>query len=76
MPITLTEVEQQARTLSTDDRARLVEVLIETLHEPPPAEIEALWEAEIAARVAAYERGEAQTIPAEEIFAEARRLAR
>lgn len=76
MPITLTEVEQQARTLSTDDRARLVEVLIESLHEPPLVEIEGLWEAEIAARVAAYESGEAQTVTAEEVFAEARRLAR
>ena len=40
------------------------------------AEIEAVWAVEIRERVAAFERGELQTYPVEEVFAEARRIAK
>ena len=39
------------------------------------AEIEAAWDEEISAPVAAFDRGESQTYAAEDVFAEARRLA-
>ena len=55
--------------------ADLVELLLESLHEPTIAEIEAAWDAEIARRVEAFERGEVQTYSAEDVFAEARRIA-
>jgi putative addiction module component (TIGR02574 family) len=69
------ELVEQARRLATDDRSRLVELLLESLHEPPLAEVEAAWSAEIERRVAAYKRGEVQTFAAEDVFAEARRIA-
>jgi putative addiction module component (TIGR02574 family) len=53
----------------------LVELLLESLHEPPLAEIEAAWAKEIERRVAAYERGEVETFAAEDVFADARRIA-
>lgn len=40
-----------------------------------PREIEAEWEAEIKRRIDAYERGEARLIPAEDVFAKARKIA-
>jgi hypothetical protein len=49
--------------------------LIETLHDSPLAEVEVAWEKEIVRRVEAYERGEVETYTAEEVFAEARRIA-
>ena len=76
MSATLKELEQQARSLSSDERARLAELLLESLNEAPLADIEAAWEREIEDRVAAYERGELQTYTAEDVFAEARRLAK
>ena len=76
MPDTLEELEQQARSLSADERARLAEILLESLQDAPLAEVEAAWNREIEERVAAYDRGELQTHPAEDVFAEARRLAR
>jgi putative addiction module component (TIGR02574 family) len=76
MSVTATQLEQQARALSPEERARLVEMLLESLHDTQVAEIEAEWNREIADRIAAYERGEAQTFAAEEVFAEARQLAR
>ena len=76
MSVTLSELEQQARALPAEERARLVEVLLDSLRETEIAEIEAEWQREIADRVAAYERGEAQMLTAEEVFAEGRRLAK
>lgn len=72
----LEELERQARSLSADERARLADMLLESLQDAPLTEIEAAWDREIEERVAAYDRGELQTHSAEEVFAEARRLAR
>jgi putative addiction module component (TIGR02574 family) len=72
----LKELEKKAKSLTPDERAQLAEFLLESIQEPPVAEIEAAWEREIEERAAAYDRGELQTISAEDVFAEARRLAR
>ena len=76
MSLSLVDIEQQARLLSPDDRARLAEVLLESLQDGPISEIEAAWQQEIESRVAAYDRGETQTYVAEDVFAEAKRLTR
>jgi len=68
-------VERQAMALDAEDRARLAEVLLESLH----TEVEGIardWKAEIETRVAAYGRGEVQLVEAADVFAEARRLPR
>jgi putative addiction module component (TIGR02574 family) len=72
----LKELERQAKALTPEERARLAEVLLESLQDAPMADIEAAWDREIEERVAAYESGELQTISAEDVFAEARRLAK
>jgi len=74
--MTLKELEDQARALTPEERARLAETLLESLRAAPIAEIEAAWDREIEVRAAAYDRGELETISAEDVFAEARRLAR
>jgi putative addiction module component (TIGR02574 family) len=74
MSALLAELEQQARTLSPEERAQLAEVLLESLHDSSMAEVEREWQREIELRVAAYDKGETQTYPAEDVFAEARRL--
>ncbi len=75
MSATLKELEQQARKLAAEDRARLAELLLESLHSPI-SEIEEAWDQEIEDRVAAFDRGEMQDYAAEDVFAEARRLSR
>jgi putative addiction module component (TIGR02574 family) len=75
MSVAFAEVERQARQLSTDERARLAELLLETLPEAQWTEFADEWQREIAERVAVYERGEAESHAAEDVFAEARRLA-
>lgn len=76
MSDTLQELERRARSLVPEEQARLVESLLESLREPSLATIHEAWDREIERRVAAYERGELDTSPAEEVFAEAWRLSR
>jgi putative addiction module component (TIGR02574 family) len=72
--MTLAEIEEQARQLSAEDRARLAEVMLESLLDTPDAEIEAAWDREIERRIARFERGKTMIYSADEVFAEARRL--
>jgi len=74
MAISYAELEEQARKLSAEERAQLADALLESLHETRIAEVEAAWTVEIERRVAAYERGEATLVPADEVFAKARRI--
>lgn len=68
------EIEKSARSLTPEERARLAEAMTESLRAAMPSEIESEWEAEIKRRVEAYERGEATLIPAEDVFAKARKV--
>ena len=76
MPTSFATVERQATALLPDERARLAEILLESLHNAPVLEVEAAWQHEIAQRVARYEHGELETFPAEQVFAEAKRITR
>lgn len=75
MPDIVAELADRGRCLAPDDRSRLVELLLESLCEPPLSEIEAAWDAEIVRRVEAYKQGGVETYAAEDVFAEARRIA-
>jgi len=76
MSALLADLEQQACTLLPEERAQLAEVLLESLYDSSLSEIESEWKREIENRVAAFDRGELQTYPAEDVFAEARRMTR
>lgn len=73
---TLADLEKQARQLSLEERAQLALALLDSLEPAEEGEIEETWRTEIEARLAAYDRGEVSAIPAEDVFAEARRLSR
>jgi putative addiction module component (TIGR02574 family) len=70
------EIEEQAKRLSPEERARLAESLLESLQPASLAEVESAWEEEIQARVAAYRRGEEELIDGETVLAELRKIAR
>lgn len=69
------DLVERAKSLEPEDRVRLVELLLDSLHDEPITEVEAAWEGEIRRRVEAFERGEVETFAAEDVFAEARRIA-
>jgi putative addiction module component (TIGR02574 family) len=75
MSASLKQIEEHARALSPEDRARLAESMLESLH-TPVSEVEAAWAEEIERRIAAFDRGEIPSYPAEDVFADARRLSR
>lgn len=75
MSASLKQIEEQAKALSAEDRAKLAQAMLESLH-APVSEVEAAWAEEIERRVAAFDRGEMPTYAAEDVFAEARRLSR
>lgn len=64
----------KAEKLTIEERAQLAQELLEPVERDADPDVQAAWEAEIAERIARYERGEAKLIPAEEVFAAARRL--
>jgi len=70
------ELAEQGKALAPEDRSRLVDMLLVSLHEDPLAQIEAAWDEEVERRLEAYDRGEVQAIDGEEVLAKARALAR
>lgn len=68
------ELFAKAKNLPVEERAQLAQELLESVERESDPEVQAAWEGEIASRIAKYERGEANLIPAEEVFAAARRL--
>lgn len=70
------ELAERGIALPTEDRSRLVDLLLESLHESPTDEVEAAWAIEIERRLAAYDRGEIASVAGEDVFDKARSLAR
>lgn len=67
------ELTAKARALPPADRVRLAEDLLSTVQETD-GEVEAACDAEIHRRIAEIDAGTAKLIPAEEAFAQVRRL--
>ena len=76
MATTLAELEQQARQLSATERARLAELLLESLNTTTSSEVDTAWQLEVKERVAAYENGKTDVFAADQVFTEARQLTR
>jgi putative addiction module component (TIGR02574 family) len=67
------ELSKRALELPPEERVRLAEKLLATVHEID-AEVEAAWDQEIQRRLEEIDSGTAKLIPAEEVFAEVRRI--
>jgi putative addiction module component (TIGR02574 family) len=73
MSASLKQIEEQARALAPEDRAKLAESMLESLHSPV-VEIQQAWNEEIERRGATFDCGGTRAYPAEDVFAEARRI--
>jgi putative addiction module component (TIGR02574 family) len=76
MPTLVDELSARAKALPAEDRARLAEELLDSLHGEADSDVEAAWDREIERRVAEIESGAVKLVPAEDVHAEARRLIR
>ena len=63
---------EEALMLPADERASLVEKLVQSLNLPTEAEINQLWAVEAERRVAQLEKGKVEPIPGELVFAKIR----
>ena len=73
MPITLDQIIEEVRQWPPERVGELVGRLTDDLHASDP-ETEAAWKAEINRRVEEIQTGKVQGIPAEELFARAKRI--
>jgi len=60
--MSLTTIQEEIVHLSSTERAKLIDILWESLDEKRVQEIEARWAAESEERIDAVDRGELQTI--------------
>ena len=67
------ELSQKAHSLRPEERVRLAEELLATVYTVDD-EVEAAWDEEIKRRIDEIDNGTARLIPAEEVFAQARKL--
>jgi putative addiction module component (TIGR02574 family) len=70
MTTSVEELVKFARALCAQDRGRLAEELLASLHEQSESDAEAAWVQEITRRVDEIKSGSAKLIPAEQVFAE------
>jgi putative addiction module component (TIGR02574 family) len=74
MSTSVEELVVQASQLSVDDRTHLADLLLASVPDDESADIAAGWEQEIRRRVDAVRAGTAQTVSAEDVHAQARRI--
>jgi len=72
MSAAIQKVLNEALSLPAEARIDLVEKLLESLNLPTQAEIDQSWAKEAERRVSQIDKGEAQLIPGEEVFARIR----
>ena len=75
MPVTLEALAHDAMVLPPDQRVTLAYRLLASVEPDPEPGADAAWEAEIQRRIARFDAGEIQTIPAAEVFAGLREIA-
>ncbi|MSO18863.1 MAG: hypothetical protein EXQ56_00110 [Acidobacteria bacterium] len=59
---------QQVLSLPPEESAQVAEKILSSLDASAQQEIDSLWAAEAESRIDAFERGEMQSIPAEDVF--------
>ena len=61
-------VFDDALSLPSDMRAELAERLVQSLDEPEEIQLTPAWRREIRRRLEAFDKGEMEAIPSEEVF--------
>jgi len=76
MPDLVVELSQRAQSLLPEERARLAELLLESIHPSADRTVEAAWDEELQRRIDEVDRGVATLVSAEDVFAQVRRALR
>jgi len=62
MPTTLETITQEVLGLPKNQRLALARIILDLDGGPPDADVEAAWDAEIVARMKAYDEGKLETV--------------
>ncbi len=77
MPETVEQLAAEALLLPPDQRLTLAHRILSSIEPTLSPELDSIWDVEIRARIARYDAGQVQSIPASDVFAELdRRLGR
>jgi putative addiction module component (TIGR02574 family) len=68
MPANVAEIEAKIRSLSREDKADLLRVLIAELDGPPDVDVEQAWLAEAQRRHREVLEGKVKPVPGERVF--------
>ena len=68
MPLSASNMTEQALLLPAEERARLAEQLLQSLNMPLEPEVEAAWAAEAEARRQAVLSGKSETLSSREVI--------
>ncbi len=75
MSATLDAISHDALVLPPDERVALAYRLLVSVEPDPEPGADAAWDAEIARRIARFDAGDCQPVPAAEVFAALREIA-
>ena len=75
MADTVAELAERGLKLSPEDRARLVDLLLDAPDESMQNQIDDAWRSELHRRVTAYDRGETVLHNVDDVLAEAKLIA-
>jgi putative addiction module component (TIGR02574 family) len=75
MPTTVDTLSHDALELSPDQRVALAYRLLVSVEPDPEPGADAAWEVEIGRRIARFDAGESQAVPAKEVFTRLRQIA-
>lgn len=75
MPDTLEALSHDALFLPADQRVALAYRLLVSVEPDTKPGAEAAWDAEIVNRIARFDAGQSQPVPAAEVFSELRKIA-
>lgn len=70
------DLSQKSQALDPQDKARLAELLLNSIHHHEDAAVDHAWDVELLRRIDEIERGTAKLVPADEAFAQVRRALR
>jgi putative addiction module component (TIGR02574 family) len=70
--LTVEKLTHDALTLPENERAQLVQTLLQSLEPSIDEDVEAAWDAEVARRIESVHQGTAQGRPAEDVFRDIR----
>lgn len=70
------ELSQKSQALRPEERARLAEMLLDSLHPNADQSVQDAWDVELKRRIDEVDRGVATLVSAEDVFAQVRRAIR